>query len=99
MSNEVIERLDRIIMILQLAFRASIEDARAQVREDLINIALLDATVDAWTAGGELVPKVVQATGASSRSVSRRLASLVALGAIEKRGGGAQTTYRATGLI
>ena len=99
MSAEMIERLDRILTVLQLAFRDPIENARREIRQDEINVALLDATEDDWVGGGEVVRRVVVATKGSSRSISRRLASLVAVGAIDKRGGGAQTAYRSSGLI
>lgn len=99
MTQEVVERLDRIISILQLAFREPIEEARNRIREDSLSKALLDAAADEWIPGGELVRSVVASSSGSARSVSRRLSALVSLGAIDKQGGGAQTRYRSSGLI
>jgi hypothetical protein len=97
-TEQVIERLDRLISIVSLAFADEIERARERVRANPISVGLLDQASD-WTAAGELQRVVAKQTGMSPRSVRSKLSELVALGALEVRGGGPTTAYKTTGLI
>lgn len=99
MTNEDIgRRLDTIIGILQLAHREAIENARTAIRDDKVNAAILDVATK-WTPAGKLRSAVKQKTKQSSATISRRLATLVDHGVLEKSGGGPTTAYRATGLV
>jgi hypothetical protein len=99
MTNEDIEqRLNTIIAILQLAHRDAIENARKAIRGDKVNAAILDATTK-WTPAGKVTSAVRQKTKQSSATIGRRLATLVDQGVLDKSGGGPTTTYRATGLV
>jgi hypothetical protein len=97
---DIVRRLDRLIGIIQLAHRDDIEKARATVRADPANRTILDVTAgDEPTPAAAVTNSVVKATDQSARSAARRIAALVEMGAVEKIGAGAQTAYRATGLI
>lgn len=89
---------DRVAAILQLAHRDAIENARSAIRADDVNAAILDATTK-MTPAGKVTAGVKTKTGQSSATISRRLATLIELGAVEKHGAGPATQYRATGLI
>jgi Fic family protein len=99
MTNEDISRrLDTIIAILQLAHRDDIESARTTIRSDKVNTAILDST-KFWTPAGKLTSAVKGKTKQSPATINRRITDLIALGVLEKQGGGPSTEYRSTGLI
>ena len=99
MTNEdVVERLDRITAILQLAHGEAIERARERIRSDKVNAALMDAATQ-WTGAKKLQTTVATKTKASTRTIQERIGSLLAHGVLEKRGGGPKTEYKASGLI
>lgn len=97
-SDEVTQRLDRIIVLLQLAFRDQIDNARSVVMADPVAAAVLDATEEDWVAAGTLKRQVASATKQSERTVARRLSQLVAQGWLQVAGAGASVRYRSTGL-
>jgi Fic family protein len=99
MTNEdIARRLDAIIGILQLAHRDEIERARNTIRADRVNAAILDYS-KAWTPAGKLMTAVKNKTKQSGATINRRIGELLAVGVLEKRGGGPSTEYKATGLI
>ena|SRR6267154_184807 len=99
MSNEdIVQRLDRLIAIQQLVHKDALASARASVREDKTNAAVLDAT-SGWVPAGKLKQSVIKKTKQSQPTVERRIAALVELGALDKHGGGGSVSYRTTGLI
>lgn len=99
MTNEdIARRLDTIIAILQLAHRDEIEGARTAIRGDRVNAAILDASKN-WTPAGKLTGFVRGKTSQSPATINRRITELLAIGALEKQGGGPATEYRSTGLI
>ena len=51
------------------------------------------------TPAGKVVAEVKKKTGQSPATISRRIASLIEQGVVEKQGGGPATQYRSTGLI
>jgi Fic family protein len=99
MTNEdIVRRLDKIAAILQLANYESIDSARAKLRSDKTNAAILMAAAKKSPAG-KLIPAVKKKTGDSESTIKRRIATLVELGALERSGGGRTTAYQATGLV
>jgi hypothetical protein len=98
MTDDVVERLDRITAILRLAHRDAIEHTRIEIRSDKVNAAILDATAQ-WAGTASLQATVMKKSGAKERTVQMRIVDLLAQGLIEKRGGGRNIEYRATGLI
>jgi Fic family protein len=99
MTNEdVADRLDKVIAILQLAHRDEIEGARLTIRGDKVNAAILDGS-KTWTPAGKLTSAVRTKTGQSPATINRRINELIAMGVLEKQGGGPATEYRSSGLI
>jgi Fic family protein len=97
-DDETIRRLDTMIAILRLAYSRQIEETRTKIRADDVSGALLDATENDFVGAGELKKTIADATKQSEKTVQRRIADLLALGALEKRPTGA-AAYRSTGLI
>lgn len=97
MSEQVVERLDRLIAIVSPTFASQIEAARERVRARPVSACTLEYASD-WTGGRTSEPRG-DATGMSSRSVRTKLAELVNLGAAEMQGKGPTTAYETTGLI
>jgi hypothetical protein len=98
-TGESVERLDRITAILTLANREAIAAAAKQIREDELNVAILDACPADWAPAGEIWPGVSKRHKTSKRTFHRRLAELVACGALYSQGTGAATKYRPTRLV
>ncbi len=99
-DQEVLDRLDDIIALLNLAFADPIGKAREAILKDKINAAILEALATGPLGSGELIEKVKQASGQAERTVQTRLLSLTAQHAIEKLGTTGKTvSYRATGLF
>jgi hypothetical protein len=98
-DTEVLERLDLMIAVLQLAHHDAIVAAADEIRKDEVNAAILDACADDWTLAMTVITKVRNEVKVSTRSVQRHLAALVARRAIQRRGATTTTAYRASSLI
>jgi Fic family protein len=97
-NDDLAERLDKIIAILQLAHRGAIDDARETIRRDKVSAAILDAS-RTWIPAGKLTSTVKSKTSQSGATINRRINELIAIGVLEKQGGGPATAYRSSGLI
>jgi Fic family protein len=97
-DQDIIQRLDRLIAIQQIVHKDALASARTSIREDSVSAAILDATSD-WVAAGKLKASVMQKAKQSKPTVERRIAALVDLGALDKRGSGGSVSYRTNGLI
>jgi hypothetical protein len=97
-DDEIGRKLDLLITINKIAFRDAIERVGATIREDKVNLAILNAT-KRWASPAQIHALVVRKNEASKRTVARRTEELLALGALEKQGGGPTTEYRSTGVI
>jgi hypothetical protein len=93
------ERLDRIAAILALANRAVIAEAKREIREDDLNVAILDACSSDWAPAGEIWEQVTKKSNASRSTFKRRIAELVAEGALFRQGNAPAVTYRLSGLV
>jgi hypothetical protein len=96
---DVLDRLDLMLAVLQLAHQTDIEKASVALRADDITDAILDACANEWVAAGRLTTVVVAKTKKSERSVRDRLQSLTTKRAIKRRGGGPSVEYRSMGLV
>ncbi len=96
-EDEIVQRLDKVIAILQLAHGDAIEESRLKIRSDTTYRAILDATRQ-W-AGAARVQAAATKAGAARSTTSRKIAELIELGMLEKKGGGKAIEYRSTGLI
>lgn len=97
-NDEVIQRLDRLAAIMQLAYREQIDSARAAIRSDNVNAAILDGAKKV-TPAAKLKTSVMKKTNTGSSTFSERVATLIELGLLEKQGAGNTTQYRTTGLV
>jgi len=92
-------KLDKLIGLFRLAFREEIAEAREAILRDPVAGAILESVGDEPMGAGELKSQVTALTGQSARTVERRLADLVAQGALTQTGSGGRVTYRSSGLL
>lgn len=97
-EDEILARLDKLVAIQQLVHRDALESARASIRSDRVNTAILDATAKLIPAG-KVVTEVKKKTGQSPATIKRRIVALMELGLVERQGNGPATQYRSTGLV
>jgi hypothetical protein len=98
MSEELVERLDKIAAILSLAFADEIESAKRRIRANQVADALLDAAEE-WTQSGELQQRVAALTSKTTRTVRTEIAHLLSIGALTSQGPSNSPQYKSTGLI
>jgi hypothetical protein len=97
-DRAVLDRLDLLLGVVQLAYAEQIGTARAKLRSDPVVAGILDASDD-WIKAGELVTQVVTESGASKRTVQRRVSELITSRALGVQGAGSAISYRSTGLV
>jgi DNA-binding transcriptional ArsR family regulator len=97
-NEEVLQKLDKIIAILQIAHKDEIDRARAEITADKVDAAILKAAAKE-TPAGKLIKAVEAKAKVSDRSVQIHVAKLIERGLLEKTGSGTATTYKTTGLI
>lgn len=90
------KQLDTIISLLKLTNRDALVAARDQL--DDVAKALIDAASEPVVVG-KLKKDVAKATDQSEKTVQRRIADLVAIGALSKAGDSKTATYQSTGLL
>lgn len=98
-DDEVLERLDRIVTLLEVGFADQIDKARAEVRTDPVAAAILDAVSDGWVGSGDIKRSVSKSAKVSEKTVQRALAALHERGALRVRGTGPTTNYRSAGVL
>ena len=98
-DDDVIERLDRIVMLLEIGFADQIERVRTDVRADPVAAAVLDVTIDDWIASGEIKRVVCKTVKVSEKTVQRSLAALAHRGVIRIRGNPPNVSYRSSGIL
>ena len=95
---QLLERLDRLTGLLELALAPQIAAGRAVVRADEIDAAILDNAAGAWKPAGKLQQAVAQKTGKKTRAIQDHIGDLVERGLVLKKNAGPKTEYRATGV-
>jgi hypothetical protein len=99
-DQEVLDRLDRLVGIVALAFDKEIAAARASLRKDPVHAAaldLLDGT--GWLSATYLRASVAKTSGQSEGTVARKMARLVDLGFLESAGATTNLKYRSRGIV
>ena len=96
---EVLDRLDRILAVLQLAHFEAIQRAGMSIRRDPISAAILEACTDDWVPANEVRRRVIESTNAAAGTVKTRVAQLIARKALFERGSTTDRAYRSTNLI
>jgi Fic family protein len=97
-NDEVLQRLDKVIAILQIAHKDEIDRERQEIRADKVDAAIL-ALAAKETQAGKLVKAAQAKAKVSDRAVQKHIAQLIERGLLEKSGASKTATYRATGLI
>jgi ATP-dependent Zn protease len=95
-KDKISTQLDTIISLLKLTNRDALSAAREKL--DDVSKALIEATAEPVVVG-KLKKDVAITTVQSEKTVQRRIAELVVMGALAKDGGGSSATYRSTGLL
>jgi hypothetical protein len=98
-DSDVVDRLDLMLAVLQLAHHDAIERAGERIRQDPVNAAILDACADNWVAAGKLTKTVASEVGMSDRRVRDRITTLTTRRALKRRGAGPAVEYRSMGLV
>jgi hypothetical protein len=98
-EGEITRRLDRVIAILQLAYREQIDATRNEIQADQVNAAILELVATDWVPAGTIKESVMGSTEQGSRTIERRLAKLAAMGVIEQDGTGSRIRYRSSGVL
>jgi hypothetical protein len=96
-SDEIGRKLDAITAILKLVYHEELAAARTRVRSDKAYAVILDSTKK-WTAAAK-VQAAAKKKGVARSTTSKKIAELITLGLVERRGGSTTLEYRATGLI
>jgi hypothetical protein len=97
-TEAILERLDALIALTQIAHADSISRQRDALRTDPLAAAILDHT-EAWIAGGDLTRAVVTETGGGASTIGKRLSELVARGILRRSGAGHATRYKNSGIL
>lgn len=92
-------KLDLLVSLLRIAHSEPLGRARDEVLSDRVNAAILVSANRGWVEAGVLKASAAKRSKASKPTVERRIAELVELGALERRGSGAAVSYRGTSLF
>jgi hypothetical protein len=98
-GGPLLDRIDHLTRVLELALAPQLEAARASLRRDPIDAAILDAAAGGWKSPGKLQQQVEKRSGKKKRTVQDRIASLTDRGFLEKQGGGPTTEYRTNPVV
>jgi hypothetical protein len=93
-TDPVVERLDRLTMLLELALGPQLEQARQRIRADALDAAILDAAAKEWTPAAKLRQAVATTTAKKQRAIQIHVGELVERGFLSKRGSGNYVEYR-----
>jgi hypothetical protein len=98
-TDALLERVDRLTVILELALSPQLAAARSALREDPVSAAIFDLLGSEWIASASLQKTVAARTARTTRTVRERLGELADRGLIETQGAGRSTEYRGRGVI
>ena len=96
---DLVDRLDRILAVLQLAHFDAIQRASAAIRRDPVSSAILETCTDDWVPAGEVRSRVAEKTGATTSVVKSRIAQLIARRALFERGSTSDRAYHSSNLV
>lgn len=97
--DPVVERLDRLATLLELALAPQLADARQKVRADALDAAILDAAAGDWTEAAKLRDAVEAATGKKKRAIQIHVGELIDKRFLFRRGSGNYVEYRTSEVI
>jgi hypothetical protein len=97
-EEEVLRRLDLLIALTRLGVRDALTRESRALEQDKVSAALLRHSQE-WTSAGDLKKLVIKASDQSEPTVKRRMAELVARGALLREGSSRTVRYRNSGLF
>lgn len=97
--DPVVERLDRLVTLLELALAPQLAEARLTVRADGLDAAILDAAAGDWTEAAKLRDAVAAATGKKERAIQIHVGELINKRFLLRRGSGNYVEYRTSEVI
>jgi hypothetical protein len=97
-EGPLLERLDRLTGLLELALAPQIEAGRKAVRADQVDAAILDNAAGDWKPAAKLQQAVSKKTGKKTRAIQDHIGNLVERGFLQRKNAGSKTVYRATGV-
>ena len=98
-EDPLLDRLDRLTELLELAFAPQLASQRDLLRGDPVDAAIFDLTAGSWISTGDLQATAATKVGTTGRTVRAHLAALGERGLLQKRGAGRSTEFRSSGLI
>jgi Fic family protein len=98
-GQEIVERLDRLMTLLEVALAPQLEQGREAVRKDPVDASILDLTAGKWIPTAKLQMQVEAKTETKDRTIRDHIKVLVERGFLQSQGGGRSTQYRSTGVI
>jgi hypothetical protein len=98
-EDPILDRLDRILAVLQLAHFDAIQKASTSIRKDPVFAAILESCADDWVSANEVRNRVQIETKVSAGTVKTRIAQLIARRALFERGSTSNRAYRSSNLI
>jgi hypothetical protein len=93
------DKLDLLIGLLRVAHREPLEQMRQRLLADPVSKAVLQLAAKGWIEAGTLKSSAAKKGRASKPTAERRIAELVTLGVLLRRGAGSSVRYRSSGLI
>jgi hypothetical protein len=97
--DPLVDRLDRITQMFELALSPQLQAARAALRENAVDAAILDAGGGNWKPAARLLSEVEGATGKKKRAIHGHINALLERGFLEKQGAGRTTEYRTSAVL
>lgn len=98
-SDEITDRLDRLIALFSIAFSEQIEKTLEDIRSDNVASLIMETVGDEWVSSGEVKRSVSQMASVSEKTVQRSIASLCSKGVIQANGHGSSRKYRSGGIV
>jgi hypothetical protein len=97
--DPLLQRLDRLTQLLELALSPQLDAARAAARENPVDAAILDCGAGDWKPAASLLREVEAKTGKKKSAVHDRISGLTERGFLERQGGGPATEYRTSVVL
>jgi hypothetical protein len=97
--DDVVDRLDRMLAILQLAHFEAIQRSSREIRKDPTNDAILEACSDGWVSSAAVRETVRGKTGAQDGTIKKKISELVARRALFERGSTTDRAYKSSNLV
>jgi len=95
----LVEQVDRLTKVIELALAPQLEAARRDLRSDPVDDAILTAASSDWKPAKKLRTEVEAKTGKKERTVQGRIGDLTARGFLEFKGAAKTLAYRTNSVV